>query len=178
MMNNSVEKYNDYTLWCVKLKDMRQIYFLSKDIEITYSIDSLKKLYVLYPMIGTPNEIGVIEFDYFVEYSIKEVLLNIEDYIAITKPVKPVEKLYMQSIRRIEFLQDKPENSKRVITEALKALKLKAEDKKVTPYDYRQEIMTQTDRLLDEANGIVTENKPKVVYNDENVVSIKPKTVH
>lgn len=165
----------DYKLWCVKLKDLTQIYFLANEHTSHNSLMDNEIQFVLHPMVGTVDETGSIEFSYFVEYSEKDVLIKFDDIRAVSNPVPSIESLYRQAVRRIDFLNKQPESSRKILEAALNELRVKANGgKAVSVDDYKKEIIKQTDKMIKLADGIVEEDEVEQtdsVY-DSNVIDI------
>lgn len=157
-----MEDYSDYAVYCMKFKTNQQIFFYSK-----MKISEFAKQHtieVLYPMQGSPNDSGTVDFEQFVEYSHKFVVLRMDDFRSVSLAMPAVEVLYRRAIRRIEFLQNQPDEAKIILKEAMEEMnRLQSEGKKLTAIDYRNEIMKHTDRMIDDADGKVDENKEKKV---------------
>ena len=161
-----MENYDEYKVLCIRLKEGTQIYLLSKETHLSFLTE--KAHLVLFPMIGNINETGSLDFDQYVEYSDKEVLLVLDDIRSVSKPATPIELLYRQAVKRIEFLNSQPEKSKAVLKEAMKELRMQAENgKTITVKEYREEIIKQTDRMICQAEGIVEDSAESQLPNQD-----------
>lgn len=174
------DKYNDYNIYCAKLENGKQIYFMSKldreDERYARMWSSDFVTPIMYPMQASLSEDGSLDFEQFVEYSSQEVDMRFNGLVAMTKPVPPVQNLYLKTIRRLEFLNETPEHSRKILERVQRELKAaESQGMKITFNMYRSEIMRQADKLIEELNGNHVELKDEDLPS--NVITFTGKPV-